>query len=145
VSYNDMTVSSAILSYLENYAPVKPSDIASGTGKPVKQVYATLYQLKKAGKVKNLKGKGWTVVHRAPKKKAEVKVQPEPEQNTVGQYDESSPSRTVKIAQMLAESMGHSLKLETIVEYLEDRNAVLQEEVRQLRHDIEQYVSRQGE
>lgn len=132
MKYSDMSVSSAVLSYLESYAPARPRDIVAMTEKSANQVYTALYQLKKVGKVKNLKGKGWTVVHRTPK----VKTQPELEQNTVRQYEDLSAVKAKRELEIAREKYDDLLEkaadkqkayddLFAVAKYLEKRNGQL--------------------
>jgi predicted RNase H-like nuclease (RuvC/YqgF family) len=139
MSYKTMSTADAVIAFLEDHAPAKPKAIVGTTGKTPNQVYASLYQLKKAGRVKRLGVKGWTVVHGTAKTKAK------PEQNTVRQYDEDLGDMARKLAVSLLKEEHRGMQLKAIINYLEERNETLQEEVRQLRHDLEQYVSRQGE
>lgn len=118
-----MSVNEAVLSYLESYAPAKPSNISATTEKPIKTIYSALYQLKKAGKVKNLKGKGWTVVHRTPSKAVQE------EKNTVRQYGANDIERLFdelnKAYDQVVEYKKKYERLHAIASYLEKRNGQL--------------------
>lgn len=134
MNYSNMTVGSAVISYLEDHAPAKPRDIAAATKKEVRQVYTELGKLKKAGKVKNLKAEGWTVVHRAPKSK--LKAYTKPEQNTVGQYSKAEVAELERQLGLAHSAYGNLLsdmrktqdkynELLAVAKYLEKRNGQL--------------------
>jgi predicted Zn-ribbon and HTH transcriptional regulator len=134
MSYNTMNATGAVTAFLEDHAPAKPKAIVAATGKTPNQVYAALYQLKKAGKVKRLGAEGWTVVHRAPKAKAK------PKQNTVRQYDISDLEEAqVTILNLLAARRDRQKEydeLKAVAKYLEKRNGQLLARIWEIENDV---------
>jgi hypothetical protein len=143
MGYSTMNATGAVTAFLEDHAPAKPKAIVAATGKSSNQVYAALYQLKKAGKVKRLGVEGWTVVHRAPKAKDK------PEQNTVRQYSNSEVTRLERelkearsdyceLRETLRSKQKDYAEMVVVAKYLEKRNGQLLARIWEIENDVVQ-------